>query len=99
MEESLTHDAFTKLLETKFQTQFDETRSVELKLIEVSEMKLYPGQEQFAIVLLGPSDSFLGQGTRSFTHDQIGQFEMFIVPIKQDEQGFHYEAVFNRVRK
>jgi hypothetical protein len=29
----------------------------------------------------------------------MGQFELFIVPVKQDAQGFYYEAVFNRIRE
>jgi hypothetical protein len=29
----------------------------------------------------------------------MGQFELFLVPIKEDEQGFYYEAVFNRLRQ
>jgi hypothetical protein len=41
---------------------------------------------------------FLGQGVRNFEHEQMGKFELFIVPVEQDEQGFYYEAVFNRIR-
>ncbi|HEU4834969.1 MAG TPA: hypothetical protein VFS90_11160 [Pyrinomonadaceae bacterium] len=62
-------------------------------------MKLYPQQEEFAVEFRGPLDTFLGQGVRNFAHDQMGQFELFIVPIKQNEQGFYYEAVFNRLRQ
>jgi hypothetical protein len=42
---------------------------------------------------------FLDQGTRFFKHDQMGEFEIFIVPMRQDEQGFYYEAIFNRVHE
>jgi hypothetical protein len=31
--------------------------------------------------------------------DEIGAFELFIVPIRRDDQGFSYEAVFNRMRQ
>jgi hypothetical protein len=99
MEASLTHEEFTKNANTKFQVQIDENTPVELDLTEVSEIKLYPQQEEFTIVFRGPLDSFLGQGARNFTHDQMGQFELFIVPIRQDAQGFYYEAVFNRLRQ
>ena len=95
--EVLTHEVFTKLVNTKFNVQVDQDQGVELVLTEVSDLKLYPQQEQFAIVLRGPGSVFLDQGTRFFTHEQLGQFELFIVPIKQDEHGFYYEAVFNRV--
>jgi hypothetical protein len=99
MEASLTHEAFTQHAKTKFQVQIDENTPVELELAEISEIKLYPQQEQFAIVFRGPLNVPLEQGVRSFTHDQMGRFEIFIVPIRKDEQGFYYEAVFNRLRE
>jgi|SRR5215213_29143 len=99
MEASLTHQAFTQHANTQFQVQVDENTAVPLELTEISEVKLYPHQEQFAILFRGPSDMFLGQGSRYFTHDQMGQFELFIVPTKQDEHGVYYEAVFNRLRE
>ena len=98
MEAALTHDEFSKNLNTKFHVQFDENPPVELELIKVSEIKVYPQQEEFAIEFRGPLDLFLTQGIFIFKHEQIGQFEIFIVPIGKDEQGFKYEAVFNRVR-
>jgi hypothetical protein len=97
MEASLTHEEFTKNANSKFQVQLDQHSPVELELTEISEIKRYPHQEQFSIVFRGPLDMFLDQGTRFFKHDQMGEFEIFIVPMRQDEQGFYYEAIFNRV--
>ena len=99
MEASLTHEEFTKNANTKFKAQVDENTHVDLELITISELKLYPQQEEFALEFRGPLDMFLGQGVRKFTHDQMGQFELFIVPIKQDAQGFYYEVIFNRLRQ
>ncbi len=97
MAETLTHEAFARHLKTKFQVQLEAGKSIELSLIEVSEHKVYERQEEFWILFLGPNESFLGQGTRLMEHDEMGQFDLFLVPIKQDDQGFHYEAVFNRI--
>lgn len=94
----LTHEEFSRHANSKFQVQADEN-TVEVDLIEVSELKVYPQQEEFTILFRGPSDVFLDQGVRSFKHNQMGEFELFIVPIKQDAEGFYYEAVFNRVRE
>ncbi len=99
MEASLTHEAFAQQVNTKFQVQVDDTKRVELELAEVSDLKESPVQEQFAVVFRGPNEMFLGQGVRSFEHDQMGQFGLFIVPIRQDEQWYYYEAVFNRFRE
>lgn len=99
MEASLTHEEFSKNANTKFQVQADENTHVELELTAVSEIKLHPKQEEFTLEFRGPLNMFLGQGIRNFSHDQMGQFELFIVPIKQAEQGFYYEAIFNRIRE
>jgi hypothetical protein len=99
METSLTHEAFTQQAKSKFQVEVDETTDVDLELMEVSDLKLYPQQEEFVLVFRGPSNMFLGQGVRNFKHDAMGRFEMFIVPVRQDEHGFYYEAVFNRLRQ
>ena len=98
MEASLTHEAFTQNANTKFQVRLDDDATVELELVAVSEMKLYPQQEEFALEFRGPLDMFLDQGVRNFAHEQMGEFEMFIVPVRQEADGFYYEAVFNRIR-
>jgi hypothetical protein len=99
MEPSLTHETFSRHANTEFQVEIDENTSVPLELTNVSELKLYPQQEEFTLEFRGPLDMFLNQGARNFTHDQMGQFELFIVPVKQDAQGFYYEAIFNRIRE
>lgn len=99
MEASLTHEAFSQNLNTKFQVVLDENTTVELELVEVSEVKLHPRQEEFAVEFRGPLEMFLDQGVRDFAHEQLGRFELFIVPVERDAQGFYYEAVFNRIRE
>lgn len=99
MEASLTHEEFTKHANTKFQVQADGNTHVELELIGISELKQHPQQEEFAIQFRGPLSTYLDQGVHPFTHDQMGRFELFIVPIKQNAEGFYYEAVFNRLRE
>jgi len=99
MEASLTHEEFSQYLNTRFDVQLNEANAAQLKLAEVSPLKLYPRQEEFSIIFLGPLEAFLGQGVRIFSHEQLGKFELFIVPIRQDDKGFYYEAIFNRIRE
>jgi hypothetical protein len=96
MEAVLSHEAFAQNLNTKFAAPANEGQPVELELIEVSELKTFPGQESFAVVFRGPNEATLGQGMRAFAHPRMGQFELFIVPFKQDAEGLYYEAIFNR---
>ncbi len=99
MDDSLTQEAFAKNVNTKFHVSADDTNQVELELAEVSELKQHHAHDQFAVVFRGPLNLFMGQGIRSFDHDKLGRFELFIVPIRQDGEGYYYEAVFNRFRE
>jgi hypothetical protein len=99
MDGSLPQEAFAQNVNTNFHVSAGDSRSVDLELTEVSEVKLVKTQEEFAVVFRGPLDHFLEQGTRSFDHEKMGQFELFIVPIRQDAEGYYYEAVFNRFRE
>ena len=93
------HEDFVPQLNTKFRVQLDETNAVDLVLTEVGELKTSDRQVQFSIVFRGPLEFFLGQGLREFKHDEMGDVALFVVPIKQDDEGFYYESVFNRLRK
>jgi len=97
MDQSLTYKAFAESLNTKFQAQLDNEKYLELDLVEVSELTRTPRQEQFSLVFRGPREFFLGQGTREMEHELMGQFQIFIVPIREDAQGYYYEAIFNRI--
>ena len=100
MAAALTHEEFSKHLNTKFRIQVNETEAIEAQLTDVSEFLTSPRQERFSILFRTANDPFLGQGLRRFEHEQMESFELFIVPIGRDEEGTNYEAVFNRlVRK
>jgi hypothetical protein len=99
MADALTHEEFSKHLNTKFQIRVSETEAIEAELIDVSELLISPRQERFSILFHTANEPFLGQGMRRFEHQQMEPFDLFIVPIGRDEEGTSYEAVFNRVVK
>ena len=99
MDDSFTQEAFAQNVNTKFHVSTEDANQVELELAEVSEVTPQKAHDQFAVVFRGPLNAFMGQGMRSFGHDKLGQFELFIVPIRRDGEGFYYEAVFNRFRE
>ncbi len=94
----LEHEEFAKHLHEKFRIRLDE-QTVEAELTEISEHLVSPRQERFSIIFRTSNEMFLGQGQRPFEHDQMGNFELFIVPIGRDGEGTYYEAVFNRLVK
>ena len=56
-------------------------------------------QERFSLVFRGPHDRLQQQGLYPMQHDQLGAFELFLVPVGEDTAGIYYEAVFNRLRR
>lgn len=95
----LTEKEFSQHLNTKFRVNVDAPQPIELELVEV---KGYPNKaeeqremERFSVFFSGPADVQLPQNTYPLVHEQMGEFDLFLVPIGRNEQGFRYEAVFN----
>ena len=99
MATDLQHAEFLKHLHTKFRIHVSETEVLEAELTDVSELMTSPRQERFWLVFRAANEVLLEQGLRAFAHDEMGNFSLFIVPIRRDEQGTYYEAVFNRLIK
>ena len=99
MLEHLTMKSLSEQLNTKFRLSSETGQSVELELVEVTDNGEVAGQtERFSAVFRGSLEHFFQQGMYALEHEQLGSFELFIVPIRKDEAGFYYEAVFNRVK-
>jgi hypothetical protein len=99
MEARLDHEIFSKYLNTQFRIFVDGSNSIYAELSEINDLQLSPQQERFAIIFRGPREPILNQAMYRFEHDEMGEFNLFIVPIRQDDDGTFYEAVFNRMRK
>ena len=48
----------------------------------------------FSLVFRGPVDPVVAQSIRPLAHDELGELEIFLVPIRQDAEGTEYQAVF-----
>ena len=97
MAAKLTHEALSNHRNSRFTVCLEADQSFDLEMVHLSELKLSPKQERFSFILLGPADKFLGQGIRHLRHDALGEHELFLVPVGQDESGISYEVVFNRM--
>lgn len=95
--EVLTPAQFADSLNSTFRLRLDDSAAVEVTLIEVSEPKISRRQERFSLIFRGPLDVFLPQQTYIAEHTTLGTFDLFIVPVDQEETGFLYQSVFNRV--
>ena len=97
MSANLTEEEFSKHVNTKFRVAGEQP--VELELDEVKGYPSRPdeqeGLERFSIFFTGPGDRLLEQKVYSLEHEQMGTFDLFLVPVSRNESGFRYEAVFN----
>jgi hypothetical protein len=102
MPADLTEKEFSKHLNTKFRTGLD-LDAVDLELVVVKGYSARPGDqegmERFSIFFIGPEKPLLTQNTYSVSHEAMGTFDIFLVPIKPDGEGSRYEAVFNYFKK
>ena len=96
---------FAELVQTKFQVSVEPGLVVSLELVTVTaprpenegRVSAPSGKfESFSLLFDGPADQPLGQRTYRFTHEHLGSFDLFIVPVGTDRNARQYEAVFNR---
>ena len=102
MSEFQTAADFAKHVNTDFRVELESPKPIEIKLISVTPRKIEPheqaGMERFSVVFASPADIFLPQNTYRITHPEMGELDVFLVPIKQEADGFRYEAVYNFYR-
>ena len=96
MDEKLTRASFEPHLNTTFRVVHDGPDTFDLALIEVADKTPdgFPG-EQFSLLFKGPPEMMLLQQTCTLEHPEMGQVLLFLVPIAQKKDGYHYEALFN----
>jgi hypothetical protein len=102
MPERLSEDDFRKHLGTKFRVRLDEIEGAPGVWLELDELVPYPPLShergdavRFSAYFYGPGDFFLPQRIYKLEHEQMGEVELFLVPVGQDQRGFRYEAVFS----
>jgi Domain of unknown function (DUF6916) len=102
MSEFQTAADFEKCLDTNFRVELESPGPIEIKLIAVTPRKSEPheqaGMERFSVVFSGPPDVFLPQNLYRMTHPEMGEFDVFLVPIAPEANEFRYEAVYNYYR-
>jgi len=102
MPDRLKEEDFKKHLGTKFRVRLDEIEGAPKVELELDEVVPFPDlshsrgdMERFSAYFYGPGDFFLPQGIYRLEHEQMGEQEIFLVPVAQDQRGVRYEAVFS----
>jgi hypothetical protein len=99
MSERQSEAEFRKHLNTSFRVQVDAPKPIDLTLVAVesrpSEATEEQGMERFSVFFTGSPEFLLPQNTYRLAHPEMGEFEIFLVPIAKETAGYRYEAVYN----
>jgi|SRR5205085_11028794 len=97
----LTQEEFSKHLNTRFRVTGEQPLELELTEVKgyLSQSHEQSGMERFSAFFRGPGERYLPQAMYSLEHEAMGAFDLFLVPVAKDENGFRYEAVFNYFRE
>lgn len=90
-----THEMFNEVVGDSFSIDTDDVKSLELAAVEVKSSQDGAPREPFVLTFHGPVDALLPQSIYVLEHKKLGQLEIFLVPVEQDESRVSYEAVFN----
>ena len=94
MIETFTEGTFLEHLNTSFRVFAEAAAPLDIELVKVTSLSS-PKHVQFSILFQGPPSLFLPQRTYTLEHEVLGKFDLFLVPVGKNAEGFEYEAVFN----
>ncbi len=102
MLETFTVETFTPLIDTTFTASATDAsgvvHAVPLTLVAATPAAAPPGDHgrlPFSLLFRGPDRLRLHQATHPITHDALGAFDLFLVPVGLGPGGAEYEAVFS----
>lgn len=98
MLDRVTKDTFAPLVGERFELAAPGGEPFELVLTSCDEASAPSGtgtRTPFSLVFHAPPERLVPQQICTLRHPQIGQFELFVVPLGPDEQGMGYEVIFN----
>jgi hypothetical protein len=99
MSQLQTEEEFRKHLNTQFRVQVNAPKPVDLTLVAVesrpSDATEEQGMERFSVIFSGSPEFLLPQSMYRLAHPEMGEFEIFLVAVAHEADGFRYEAVYN----
>jgi hypothetical protein len=96
MLETWTQERFEQALNSRFEIEVPGIGRQSLELIALTRYPSGPAVVAFSALFRGPLEGSFGQGIYPIYHDQMGQADLFLVPVGREADGMRYEAVFNR---
>ena len=94
--EGITHKSFESIIGESIELDSGEEK-FPARVEDVTLLRVQAGQERqpFSVILQSFEASSHGQGTYRLRHPQLGDLDLFAVPIGPGTDGMRYEIVFN----
>lgn len=92
-----TRSEFSAELDTIFHADLAD-EGLDMVLVECDEVVSNDVQENFTLLFRAPFTVSPQQGIYNLRHPRLGTMEIFLVPVKKDDSGLYYEAVFNLLK-
>lgn len=96
MLDDATRDTFASCSAKTYRVELEEGHTVELELIEAADVgsRRKSGRQPFSVLFKGPPEPLLPQRTYRLRNDELGELELFLVPVGADAEAVDYEAIF-----
>ncbi len=92
-----TKEEFSSAINSLFHARQADGSEFDLTLLESSTPISNPVQECFSLLFRAPADAVPVQSIFRLANERLGEMDLFLVPVKKDEDGLYYEAVFNNI--
>jgi hypothetical protein len=94
-----TKEQFSHQINGTFHATAPNGREFEMSLTQFQDILDSETQETFTLTFCAPSDIEPEQGTYAVSNAVVGEQAIFLVPVRRDESGLYFEAVYNRFKK
>ncbi len=89
---------FSSQLNSPFLTPDNDGSQIEFHLIEANDLYSDERTHSFSLMFQAPPDTPAEQRIYSLTNSELGTHDIFLVPVRQTNEGLVFEASFNVVK-
>ena|SRR5580765_1783763 len=93
-----TREDFSEQLDSIFHASLEDGTAIDLFLVSSQTAVSRPDYESFSLLFRAPLDTQPVQNIYRLENEHIGPMDVFLVPVKKDNEGLYFEAVFNRLK-
>lgn len=90
-------EEFSTAIDSSFRAELNDGTDFEMTLVKLDEIVSNEFQENYSLLFRAPVEAPPEQGIYSLEQEILGRMDIFLVPIRKDETGLYYEAVFNHL--